>query len=462
MNVKTLWDAVLSDLRVNLAEGPYKMFFSDTWADNLSPDSLDVICKNSFDKSVVEKKYYSMVQETVNKIGKGEYKINFKIGAANPYKDTKKTTSDNAGPLFTIPQENESPARNIEAKKANLNPNFKFENYIMGTNNQLAFSIAQAVAESPGVVYNPFFVYSGVGLGKTHLMQAIGNKVLEKSPNKNVLYCTSETFTNDLIDALRGRKNNQTPTRFREKYRNVDVLIIDDIQFIAGKEATQEEFFHTFNALYMSQKQLVIASDRPPRDFKNIEERITSRFSSGIIADIQKPDIETRIAILRNVRDRENHTIADEVVSYIAQMVDTNIRELEGAYRLVWTFALSRGVKDIDENLVREALGQTVKATKLKPVNLNQILKAVCTYFSVTMIDVKGKRRTKDLVIPRHISMYLMYDMTQTPYMSIGEFLGGRDHTTIMHGVDKVSEELKYSTKLKQDIANIRQILDLT
>jgi chromosomal replication initiator protein len=329
----------------------------------------------------------------------------------------------------------------------------------MGSNNRLAFSIAQAVAENPGRVYNPFFIYSGVGLGKTHLMQAIGNKVLEKDPKKKVLYCTSETFTNELIDILRGRKPNQTTTKFREKYRHVDVLIIDDIQFLAGKESTQEEFFHTFNALYMSQKQIVIASDRPPRDFKNIEERITSRFGSGIIADIQRPDLETRIAILRNIREIEKQDVSDEALNFVAQVMDTNIRELEGAYRSVWTFALNRPGQKIDENLAREALGQMVKASRLKPVNLNQILKVVSTYFGVTMTDVKGKRRTKELVIPRHIAMYLMYEMTQTPYMSIGEFLGGRDHTTVMHGVDKVGDEVKFDAKVKQNVENIKQII---
>jgi chromosomal replication initiator protein len=417
---------------------------------------LEIICETAFSKKQLEKKLHSLIQDSVNKIGKGKYELIFKVGSiTNQKKDVE------MGPLFA-PEKIADKVTTSKSLKAGLSPRFTFESYIMGSNNRLAYAIATAVAENPGKTYNPFFIHSGVGLGKTHLMHAIGNEIIRQSPDLNVIYITGESFTNELIEAIQSgsRGGKMSTNRFRNKFRSVDVLLIDDIQFIAGKESTQEEFFHTFNALQMAQKQIVIASDKPPRDFTNLEERITSRFSSGIISDITAPDLDTRIAILRTKRDSNKHEVTNDVIDFIAEKIDTNIRELEGAYLQVYTFAKAMG-EDPTLEVAAEALGASIiKEQARKPVNLNQILKTVANYYSVRVTDIKGKRRTKNIVIPRQIAMFLMYDMTQTPYMSIGELMGGRDHTTVMHGVHKVGDVMIQEPKIRQDIANIKRVLE--
>lgn len=446
---KKLWDAVLADMQVTLSEMEYGMWFKNTHIEMPSEAMIEVCCPSIYITDMLKKKYMSLIQSSVNRIGKNSFDLTFKVG-------TKHETSleIDKGPLFTQ-------APTASNGNSTLNPKFTFENYVMGANNRLAFSIATAVADNPGKIYNPFFLYSKVGLGKTHLMQAVGNRILQKDPNAKIIYATSETFTNELIENLQlGKsKGKYTSNKFREKYRNVDVLLIDDIQFIAGKEATQEEFFHTFNTLHMAQKQIVLTSDRPPKDFTNIEERITSRFGMGIIADIQSPDIETRIAILRNKRDKNGDDIPNEVIDFIAESINTNIRELEGAYLQVITYARAVG-QELNVKTASDAIGQSIK-TAAKPINLNQILKVVSSYYNVSIADMKSKRRTQELVTPRQMSMYLLYELTQTPYITIGELLGGRDHTTIMHGVRKVEEGLKSYSKTKQEYLNIKQLLSV-
>jgi len=344
--------------------------------------------------------------------------------------------------------------------KAGLYPKYTFETYVMGKNNQLAYAVATTVAERPGEAYNPVFLYSGVGLGKTHLIQAIGNKILEKKPGTKVVYITGESFTNELIESIQSGKGKgrYTSNEFRQKFRKADVFLIDDIQFIIGRGTTTEEFFHTYNALYMAQKQIIITSDRPPKDFNALENRITSRFSSGIIVDIQPPDLEMRTAILRRKRDENHDPVPNDVIDLIAETVDTNVRELEGAYLRVLTDAKTSNF-DITKETAAKTLGQSIKEKEVRPVNMNQILRAVCTYYSVKSNDIKGKRRTKELVLPRQVAMYLIKDLTKTPLMSIGEFLGGRDHTTIIYGVEKVEKESAYLGKLRQDISNVKQII---
>jgi chromosomal replication initiator protein len=265
---------------------------------------------------------------------------------------------------------------------------------------------------------------------------------------------------NELIEAIQsGKGKGKLATyEFRNKFRKADVFLIDDIQFVIGKESTQEEFFHTFNALYMDQKQIVITSDRPPKEFTSLEERITSRFASGIIADIQPPDMEMRAAILRNKRDQNKDLIPNEVLDYISEKIVTNVRELEGAYIQVLTYVKATG-SEMNIETAAKALGQSIREKFQKNVNINEVLKAVCTYYAIKMSDIKGERRIKELVIPRQIAMYLMKEITHTPYMTIGAFLGGRDHTTIMHGVERISQDLKKEEKIKQDVTNIRQII---
>lgn len=458
LDEKKIWKAVLAEMEVNFSGTNYTMWLSKTTAQNLTQDSLDVICPNSFARERVEKLYKPFLEESVGKITKSKIELNFKVGNVEGPPSKNKAAGAPDAPLFQ--QFTTSDNLKVNPADHGLNPAYTFENYLMGNTNRLAYAIASSIADDPGKLHNPFFIYAGVGLGKTHLIQAIGNKVLRDRPNLKVIYCTGEQFTNELIEGLqRGKsKGKYSSDVFRKKYRSADVLIIDDIQFIAGKEATQEEFFHTFNDLYMSQKQIVLASDRNPEEFKNIEERLTSRFKSGIMADIQQPDYELRTAILRHKRDKNADSMNNDVLDFIAENITTNIRELEGAYNQVLTYAKATG-EDLTLDTARLALGNIVQDKRSKPVNLNSILKAVCNYYSVTQAEVKGKRRNKEVVIPRHIAMYLIHDLTETPYLSIGEFLGGRDHTTIMHGVSKVETEIRSDVKMKQDVMNIKQFI---
>ncbi len=459
-DAKTLWKGVLADLQTVLSPSVFKMWVEVTKAENLTDTSIDIICPSSYIKNNIEKKLYPLIEEKVNEMGGKKYKLNLLIRGTD-HEGTAIGVNKTETPLFeTLPEKNSSDTQYKASSRFGLSPKYTFENYLMGANNRMAYAIATAVADAPGKQYNPFFLYSGVGLGKTHLIQAIGNKVLQKNPNAKVIYCTSETFTNELIETLqKGKRNGKyTANEFRDKYRKADVLLIDDIQFIVGRGTTQEEFFHTFNALQMNQKQIVLTSDRPPKDFANLEERLTSRFGAGIIADIQPPDLEMRVAILRSKRDAENDVIPNEVIDLIAESVSTNIRELVAAYLQVVTEGTTAGQEITIEEAAR-ILGQSIRKEQLKPVNLNQILKAVCNYYSVNSADIKGEKRTRDLVIPRHVAMYLIKDLTKTPYVSIGDFLGGRDHTTIMHGVEKVTNEIGAPTKTRQDIVNIKQII---
>ena len=457
LNPKEFWKAVLADIQIahKNADTAYGSLLNKTSVEKLSENEIDISCPDAFHKRNVEKKLLNTIQQSVNKIAKKQLKINVVVTK----KDRSVPKETTLGPLFQ-PERGRNEVIREKMEKSGLVPRFTFEQYVLGKSNQLAYAIATAVAERPGEVYNPVFIYSGVGLGKTHLIHAIGNQILKTKPTLKVVYTTGESFTNELIESIQSGKGRgkYTSNEFRNKFRKTDVLLIDDIQFIAGREATQEEFFHTFNALYMSQKQIVITSDRPPKDFQNIAERITSRFYSGIIADIQPPDMEMRVAILRNKRDQNNDAIPNPVIDFIAERVTTNIRELEGAYLRVLTFAKTTG-SEITLEFTAQTLGQTIKEALAKPVNINQILKAVCNYYSVKTSDIKGKRRTKELVIPRQVAMYLIKDLTQIPFMTIGEFLGGRDHTTIMHGVRKIEEELVQYPKTKQDVTNVKQII---
>lgn len=460
VEAKELWKAVKSELELILSPSNFQTWVASTRAEYRDDSTLEVYCSSEFIRSRLETKLNAFIKQTAEKIVKRPLNIVYEIKKSEV--DFSREEPTMSTPLFA-PLQNQAPVNLNEVKiKSGLVPRYSFENYVMGKNNQLAYAIAVAVANNPGSQYNPVFFYSSVGLGKTHLAQAIGNKILDDKPTAKVLYTTGENFTNELIEQIQSAKigkAKKTPYEFREKYRKIDVLIVDDIQFIAGKEATQEEFFHTFNALRENQKQVIITSDRPPRDLKNIAERITSRFGSGVIADIQSPDVETRSAILRTKRDISNEPISNDVLDFIAEKVSTNIREMEGAYLQVLTFSKTLGL-DVTVDVAAQALGQSIiKEQKFKPINLNQILKHVCNYYSVKSADLKGPKRNKELVIPRQMLMYLIKDLTQTPLMSIGEFLGGRDHTTIMHGISKVEEQSKKDPNSAKDIQNLKKMI---
>ena len=354
-------------------------------------------------------------------------------------------------------------AASVSGDDSNLNPNYTFDTFVVGNNNRFAHSASLAVAESPGEAYNPLYIYGGPGLGKTHLMHSVAHFILEKDPTKRVLYVTSETFTNELIDALKSGKtsnsNDSAMNAFREKYRNIDVLLIDDIQFIIGKESTQEEFFHTFNHLHVSGKQIIISSDKPPKDIETLEARLRTRFEWGLIADISSPDYETRMAILRKKEELdglEKYHIPNEVMQYIATNVKSNIRELEGSLnKLIALHKLKN--QSINIMLAAEALKDIISPNESRQITPEYILEIVAEHFSVTVSDLKSKKKYAEIAIPRQIAMYLCRIMTDTPLKSIGIILGGRDHSTVNHGINKIAEEIKMDEALENTVDIIKK-----
>lgn len=333
-----------------------------------------------------------------------------------------------------------------------LNPKYTFDSFVIGNSNRFAHAASLAVAESPAKAYNPLFIYGGVGLGKTHLMHAIGHYILQNTPNAKVVYVSSEKFTNELINSIKDDKNEE----FRNKYRNVDVLLIDDIQFIAGKERTQEEFFHTFNALYEADKQIILSSDRPPKEIPTLEDRLRSRFEWGLIADIQAPDFETRIAILKKKADVENLDIPNEVMVYIATKIKSNIRELEGALiRIVAYSSLTN--REISVDLAAEALKDIISSEQNKQITIELIQDIVCNYFNLKIQELKSSRRTRNIAFPRQIAMYLSRKLTDMSLPKIGEEFGGRDHTTVIHAYEKISNILKKDESLRNVIDDLNK-----
>lgn len=347
--------------------------------------------------------------------------------------------------------------KNQNIERANLNPRYTFDTFVVGSNNKFAHSASLAVAESPGDVYNPLFLYGGVGLGKTHLMHSIAHYVLEQNPDKKVLYVTSEAFTNELIDSIRtGTNTDLEMTKFREKYRNIDVLLIDDVQFIIGKERTQEEFFHTFNDLHGAKKQIIISSDKPPKDLETLEARLRSRFEWGLIADISSPDYETRMAILRKKEETEGYKVDDAVIEYIATNVKSNIRELEGALNKLIAYSNLEKVEitlDIAERELKDIISPDAK----REVTPESIIKTVAEHFNISTADLASKKRNSEIVLPRHIAMYLCREMTDVSLSAIGTLLGKKDHTTVLNGADKISTKVQKDPTLKTTVDIIRK-----
>ena len=349
------------------------------------------------------------------------------------------------------------PAYNLNYENAKLNPKYTFETFVVGNNNKFAHSASLAVAESPGITYNPLFLYGGPGLGKTHLMQAIGNFILKEDPDTKVLYVSSEDFTNEVIESIRSG-NAAKMSKLRDKYRTVDVLMVDDVQFIIGKESTQEEFFHTFNALYSQGKQIILSSDRPPKEMETLEERFRSRFECGIKADIQSPDFETRMAILQKKAELETYAknIDIEIIKYIATNIKSNIRELEGAFNKVIAFS-KLNKAELTLSLAEEAIKDMIYPDKPKEITPSLIINVVAEHFGVSIEDIVSKKRNKEIALPRQVYMYLCRELTDVSLDSIGSNVGGRDHTTVMHGVDKIKEDINNNEELRNKIAIIRK-----
>ena len=340
-------------------------------------------------------------------------------------------------------------------EEARLNPKYTFDTFIVGSNNKFAHAASLAAAESPGEVYNPLFIYGGVGLGKTHLMHSIAHFVINTYPQSRVLYVTSEEFTNELIESIRN-SNNTAMTKFREKYRNIDVLLIDDVEFIIGKESTQEEFFHTFNALHSAKKQIVISSDKPPKDMEILEDRIRSRFEWGLIADISSPDYETRMAILRKKEELDGYNLDEEIIKYIATNVKSNIRELEGALNKLMAFA-NLEKQEVTLALAEQVLKDIISPDEKRIITPEYIINTVCEHFDVSLEDIKSNKRSSKIVHPRQIAMYLCRDMTDTALKVIGKYMGNRDHTTVKHGIEKIEKELQTSPSTQNTVEILKK-----
>lgn len=346
-------------------------------------------------------------------------------------------------------------SHSVNYENANLNPKYKFDTFVVGSNNKLAHSAALAVAESPGEVYNPLYIYGGAGLGKTHLMHSIGHFILERNSDIKVLYVTSENFTNEVIENIRSGDAIKL-NKMREKYRTVDVLLIDDIQFIIGKESTQEEFFHTFNTLHSMNKQVILSSDRPPKEMETLDERFRSRFEWGLIADIQPPDYETRMAILKKYAESYNKELDDEVLNYIAENIKSNIRELEGALNKIFAFSKLNKV-DINMDYAEEALKDVIYPDKPKEMTPALVIEVVAEHFGVDPSDITSKKRNSEFVLPRQIVMYLCRNLMDMPLQSIAKILGKKDHTTILHGINKIKEDMKENEDLNNKVEILKK-----
>ena len=344
--------------------------------------------------------------------------------------------------------------KQVLSDKNKLNEKYTFESFVVGKSNQFVYAAARSVAENPGKKYNPLFIYGGVGLGKTHILHAIGNYIRKNNPDMRILYVTSEQFTNDYIQALKADKKENANKAFRDKYRDVDILMIDDIQFIANKTSTQEEFFHTFNDLYQLDKQIVITSDKHPRNMETLEERLRSRFTGGLIQDIQKPDYETRLAILQKKVESENYNVDSDVLTFLAEKIDTNIRELEGSLNKVISLSSLIGRQKATMQEAEEAL-KDFELSQKQNLTVDRIIEIVCKYFNVKREELVGKKKNKEIVIPRHICMYVITELLDVPLMAIGKAFGGKDHSSVIHARDKISESMKTNKSLKTDVDDL-------
>ncbi len=422
----------------------------DTWILPLEIRNIDgnhiVFTANSeFQKDFIENKYKSLIFNTLRYITNKEWTFSVI--------DLSKEEGDLGNKDIISNTANNASSAEIEINKSTLNPKYTFETFVVGNNNRFAHAAALAVGNEPAKSYNPLFLYGGVGLGKTHLMHAIGNRILENDPNSNVLYVTSEKFTNQLINAIKDNKNEF----FRNKYRNIDVLLIDDIQFIAGKERVQEEFFHTFNSLYEDGKQIIISSDVPPRDIPFLEDRLKSRFEWGLLADISVPDYETRLAILRKKAQDESIIIDDFILSNIANKIDSNIRELEGVFnKIVARASLTHSPITIE---LAEKIINEFKYENEKVISCDFIKETVAKYFSISKDDLSSNKRSNDIAFPRQIAMYLCREIANMSYPQIGDDFGGRDHSTVMHACRKIEKEVKEKNNTKLIVDSVKNII---
>jgi chromosomal replication initiator protein len=453
LNQDQIWSQVQEELRFQLAKRTYDMWLKNTSVVSADGGTFRIGVPSKLAKDWLEDRFSGLIQETLQAVTGAEVDIDFVIAPSEHRPAHAMFDGDDSnGSENGHENAAETDARVVAPSE--LNVRFRFSSFVVGHNSQFAHAAAKAVAEAPGDSYNPLFLYGGVGLGKTHLMHAIGHEVHDRFPRKRVVYLTSEQFTNEVISSIATARMGE----FRHKYRTVDVLLIDDVQFLAGKDRTKEEFFHTFNALHEINKQIVISSDRPPKEIPTLEDRLRSRFEWGLIADIQPPDFETRLAILHSKLGDNSSLIPEEVLSFIAHKVQRNIRELEGALTRVQAFAAVHQ-RQIDEEEAARLLSDIIPAGTRKPINVERIQVLVADYYNVTLDDMKGKRRDKHIVFPRQVAMYLVREETPSSLPAIGKAFGGRDHTTALHSIEKIANELKEDERLRYEVQSIREKL---
>jgi chromosomal replication initiator protein len=463
MDRDQIWQAVLGEIELNISRANFTTWFKNTFISFFDEEQVVICVPNAFTKAWLEKKYHTEIQKALESVANTEineiiYKVETKKPSNNTPAETKKVedikvkeTTDNSTPQKITSLSSDS---NISSpSKFGLNPKYTFNTFVVGKGNELANAACNAVAANPGKAYNPLFIYGGVGLGKTHLLQAIGNELAKKT-NK-ILYLTSEKFTNNYVQAV----HSGNAKAFKDYYRNVDLLLVDDVQFMGGKDGTQQEFFHTFNELQQADKQIVLTSDKPPKSIPALEKRLLSRFEAGMVADISQPDIETKIAILENKAKEKKFTLDKEILEYIANNVKNNIRELEGALNRVVAFHEFNNTPPTI-NSVKSILTDLLTNTQSRSITPKDILMAVAKFYDISSKDLTGKGRKKELVWPRQVTIFLMREEINTSYPTIGYELGGRDHTTAMHAYNKVVNEMKNENeRIKQEIESIKQLL---
>lgn len=440
-----IWNNILVETESKVSTLGYDLYINTLSPVGIHKDRLILMAENRALKNIVDNKYRDIIKSSMNKVFPS-------------LMDVEIITEDQVEELESKEQDfdvavSKHYQEQVE-KDSQFMEQYTFDNFVVGKSNEYAAAVCRAVADNPGAKYNPLFIWGGVGLGKTHLMHAIGNHLRKTKPNLKTLYTSSAGFTNELIEALLDNNNVNTKKKFRKKYRSLDVLMIDDIQFLANREGTQEEFFHTFNDLYLANKQIIICSDRPPKEI-NIEERLKTRFATGIIADIQPPNLETRIAILQKKCIEKKKSVDIKVLSLIAEKITTNIREMEGMLNRIISYSSLVGGDCNDMNIVNDALRDYIDSKK-EIITIDRIVEETCNYFNVDKNAIVGKKKNKEIVLPRQICIYLITELLSTPLIAIGEYFGGRDHTTIMHARDKISDDIKTNNDLATKILDIK------
>ncbi|MDE6275238.1 MAG: chromosomal replication initiator protein DnaA [Clostridia bacterium] len=446
---KKIWNELSIGISNNISTISYDMWFSSLEPLTVAYNKLIIVAKLKSTKQAIYKNYRDLILAEIKKLNYS-YINDFVI-----------ITPDEISVYENQIQEDkvqfENDVDNIDSKSL-FNSDFTFDKFVVGQSNQVVYAAAKAIANQPGTMHNPLFIYGGVGLGKTHIMNAIGNEILKTNKKAKIIYCTTEQFVNDYIDSIKNNKDNEQNRKFREKYRNVDILMIDDVQFLAGKTGTQEALFHTFNDLYQFKKQIVLSSDRHPKELTFLEERLQSRFASGLTVDISTPDLETRIAILQKKAFYKNFNLPIEVVYFIAEKIDSNIRELEGALQKVIFYCQLLGKEADNIDIIKEALKDDIDVTT-HILSMDTIVDATCSYFNVKKQDIIGKKKLKQIVMARQIAIYLIYDMMGVPLATIGSYFGGKDHTTIIYARDKIEELIKTDNLVNNQVKDIRNMI---